>query len=187
MEPGYTLDYVYHSNGSGAQPFLYARRLEDKPYVTLGEVTSALDQNDKHIDPDKNTAHDYLGHVQMNDSENAYFQYVVLRIKAGQFYLWWHAAYNDREIICDRESLERLFSSSEESFSPPEDVRKKARSLDLKPKVVLGKETASVRVVTFTSWGGFIEETYVIQRSFPHIIQDIQSNTLVGWRVNVTY
>jgi hypothetical protein len=191
MRPGYTLDYVYHNMGSGAQPYLYARKVDSKPYSTLEELAKMY--NDQtYIDTTKNHAYDYLGYVQTDGTEEAFFQYVVLRIMGGQFYLWWHAAYNDKMIICDQTGLDALFSdvnsySSRFGQTLPSEVQDAARRLDFTPKVEITSDTVTVRVVVFTKWGGFIEETYTIVRAFPHIISDIKTKTIVPWQINLTF
>ncbi len=187
MEPGYILDYIYYCNGSGAQPTLYARRIDAKPFSTLSELEASFGKNATHVDPSKAYQYDYLLHVQTDDTPESYFEYVALRILGGQFYLWWHAGYSYRPIICNRDGLESMLKSSEPPFGPPDDINNKARLLDFSPKVEVGKDTASVRVVTFNSWEGFIEQTYLIQRSSPHVIQDVKINALVAWHANVTF
>jgi hypothetical protein len=191
MQPGCTLDYIYHYGGSAAQPYLYARKIEDKPFSTYAELAQTY--NDQtYIDTIKNHAYDYLGYVQTDDTEESYFQYVALRIMGGQFYLWWHAAYNDKIIICDQTGLEALFSdvnsySSRFGQTLPAEVQDEARRLDFTPKVEITGDTVTVRIVIFTKWGGFIEETYTIARTFPHIISDIKTKTLVPWQINLTF
>ena len=37
----------------------------------------------------------------IEDVEQGYFEYVVMDIMANQFYLFWHANYNDTEIVCN--------------------------------------------------------------------------------------
>ncbi len=44
MEPGYALDYVYHWDGMGGYPVLYARPLDQTPYATEAEMNMAEDQ-----------------------------------------------------------------------------------------------------------------------------------------------
>jgi len=165
MQPGYTLDYVYHNSGSGAQPYLYARK----------------------IDATENYDYDYLAYVQTDDTEESFFQYIVLSIMGEQFYLWWHAAYNDYTIICDRTGLEAVLSDTYFDNTLPAEVQKEARRLDFAPQVEINNDTVTVRVVIFTKWGGFIEETYTITRAFPRIIEDIETKTLVEWSINITF
>jgi hypothetical protein len=187
MEPGYTLDYVYRADGSGAQPVLYARKIDARPFSTSSELAASFNNNSVHVDPSKAYQFDYLLHVQTDGTEESYFQYAALRILGGQFYLWWHAGYSVRPIICDRQGLESLFATTKPPFGPPEDIQNKARKLDFSPKVEVGKDTASVRVVTFNSWEGFIEQDITIQRAFPNIIRDYNTKALAAWHSTVMF
>lgn len=81
LQPGYILDYVHHNNGSGAQPYLYARKIDSKPFNTLDELNNA------YIDKAIDHTYDYLAYVQTDDTEESYFQYITLHIMGGQFYL----------------------------------------------------------------------------------------------------
>ncbi|MCJ7742943.1 MAG: hypothetical protein MUO99_00045 [Dehalococcoidales bacterium] len=189
MQPGYTLDYVYHNiGGEDAHPFLYARKIGSKPFSTLDELAQTYNDSTNWYDSDH--IYDYLTYVQTDGSEESFFQYIVLRIMGGQFYLWWHANYNDHTIICDHTGMEAILSEFTQQgaiVTMPSSVQEKARRLDLAPKVVINKDTVSVRVVIFTKWGGFIEETYTITRMFPHMIKDIRTMTLVNWDSNIMF
>ena len=188
MQPGYTLDYIYHNiGGEDAHPFLYARKIDSKPYSTLGELAETYPDATNWYESDH--TYDYLARVQTDDTEESFFQYVTLRIMGGQFYLWWHANYSDHINICDQTRLEALFAdtgSLNDQKLPPE-VRNAARRLDLAPRVEINQDTVNVRVVIFTKWGGFIEETYTITHKFPHIIEDIKTKILVPWQINLTF
>ena len=183
MQPGYVLDYVYHNGGSAAQPYLYARKIDSKPFNTLEELTET------YVDKTKDHTYDYLSYVQTDDTNESFFQYITLRIMGGQFYLWWHANYNDHTITCDYTSLKALFAKTASFLEQtvPLDIQKEAQRLDLAPSVKINKDTVTVRVVIFTKWGGFIEETYSITRTFPHITEDIKTKTLVPWQINITF
>ena len=188
MQPGYTLDYLYHNiGGEDAHPFLYARKIDSKPYSTLDELAETYGDATNWYESDH--AYDYLAYVQTDDTEESFFQYVTLRIMGGQFYLWWHANYSDHINICDQTRLEALFADTGSLYDQklPSEVRNAARRLDLAPRVQINEDAVTVRVVIFTKWGGFIEETYTITRAFPHIIKDIQTKTLVPWQINLTF
>ena len=186
MEPGYVLDYLYHVSGSGAQPYLYAREINSPPFHSLTELV------EKRGAAVTDLPYDYLKHVQTDGTSASFFQYVVLRILGGQFYLWWHANYNDRVIICARDGLENLFSETDsfaarygQSLSP--EFQNAARQLALAPMVQFNRDMVTVSVVVFTKWGGFIGETYTISRAFPHVIRDITTKTLLSWHINLTF
>lgn len=176
MEPGYVLDYVYCFNGRDGHPRLYARP-EDQPRLL---TCSDYDGSMNYLD--------YLGHVQTDDTEEGFFQFIVLKVKGGQFYLYWHAYYNDDSIICDRDQIELIISLDggfREPFSRKQ--KRKARAIDPAPVVELGDETVTVRIVTFSDWGGFLQETYEVSRSFPHTIHSSDYEVLVEYDCGVNY
>jgi hypothetical protein len=67
------------------------------------------------------------------------------------------------------------------------DVWVKALELDLEPRVELSGDVAVVRVVVFSKWGGFREETYTINQDFPHAILDYETKTLVPYDCGIMF
>jgi hypothetical protein len=181
MQAGYTLDYVYSNNGLGARPYIYARIMNAKPFNTLAELTAT------YIDDTVDHAFDYLHYVKTDNSEEAFFQYIVLRIMGGQFYLWWHAGYDDYTVICNRVGLQAILSATTYGDTLPKQVQNEALGLNLAPTIDIQSDTVSVRVVTFTKWGGFIEQTYMITRTFPHIVKEKRTKILVAWKINLVF
>lgn len=181
MEPGYVLDYVYRYDGMGGMPVLYARPADQPPYATYQAYADAS--------PDAE-ADSYLEHVRVDDTEEGYFQFVLLRLMGNQFYLFWHAAYNDIRPVCSRATLDEILTDRANKgygLEMPAEDRRAAERLDLEPQVVLDEETARVRLVTFTLWGGFIEQTYTIRRAFPHEILDIEETTLIEYDCGIMF
>jgi hypothetical protein len=166
MTEGYALDYRYQSDTLGGFPLLYARRLDG------GEP--AGDSN-------------YRQQVKADGSAEGYLELAVLDVMAAQFYLVWHANYNDRQIVCDRTALEDLVSHPN-SFNQmlPDDVQVKARQLDVAPAVELGEKEVRVSVVTFTNWGGFKRLTLTFERAFPHTATS-QEDILVPYDCGVMF
>jgi hypothetical protein len=89
MREGYVLDYVYQNDDMGGYPLLFARPAELAPYTSITDV------------PERMQASAFRDYLEIKDREQGYFEYVLLDIMARQFYLFWHANYNDTEIICD--------------------------------------------------------------------------------------
>jgi hypothetical protein len=160
--------------------------------------------------------YEYLDHIQVDDTAEGFFEFIVLYIMGDQFYLYWHANYNDTRIVCDRAGLEVVIAATEEFGTPlSSEVQREARALDLEPRVqfeegtlagerlhaVVAQEqrldleprveseegTVHVRVVTFTKWGGFFEETYTISRDFPHTILHHEADMLVAYDCGVSF
>jgi hypothetical protein len=179
MDNGKVLDYYYYSDGMGGGPILYVRKADTSPAGSLNEFK----ENYYSFYDDSRS---YLNHVRADDTEESYFQFVVLKKLGGQFYLFWHSNYNDAQIICDNEALEAVLK--EDTFVQiPNDIKAKARLLDINPTVKMNQDSAVVSLVYFTKWGGFIRETYTISRSFPHTVQSVDGKTLVEWQCGVMF
>ena len=112
--------------------------------------------------------------------EQGYFEYAVMDMLARQFYLNWHANYNDAEIVCDREAADAIIEGiNSGDFGYKLDAKQKAQAramTNIEPAVTLTQDSAIVEVVTFTKWGGFFRQTYTISRSFPHTIEMEEEN-----------
>jgi hypothetical protein len=189
MEPGFVLDYFFQYNGMGGEPYLYARPADRAPYASLDEYVKANPVQERI------RAQEYLGHIKIDDTPAGYFQWVTLMVMGGQFYLDWHALYNDTTLLCDGNALERLMKTAGWTFqqeglptSLPLDVQKEARKLDLTPTVTFPDAyTAIVRIVTFSKWGGFNETRYTIGRQFPHKLLKTETLTLVKYDCGVMF
>jgi hypothetical protein len=174
MEPGYVLDYVYCYDGMGGFPRLYARPEDEPRLLACGDF--------------RGDRGDYLAHVQTDDTEEGFFQFVLLQAVAGQFYLHWHAGYYDDVIVCDRDTLESIVSGDGVFGEPFSGKQKRAaRAIDPAPVVELGDEVVTVKIVTFSNWGGFTQETYEINRSFPHTILDSDYEVLVEYDCGIMF
>jgi hypothetical protein len=190
VQPGYVLDYAYDYNGSGGSPVIYAKPEDQDPYLTFSEYYADTIGNRTWEEWFEVSRLEYMDHIQVDDTEAGFFQYVVLRKMGTQFYLVWHANYNDDRIICDQGLLEELVASLAEpefglALSP--ELQDQARALDLEPRVEIGEDTVEVRVVIFTMWGGFIEERYAITRSFPHKVIKEETETLVPYDCGILF
>jgi len=123
--------------------------------------------------------------------ERGYFEYVVMDIMAGQFYLFWHANYNDTQIVCNRADVDAIveqMSSGDFGYAMDAGQQKQARALEnIEPLVKLTDDTAVVEVIVFTKWGGFYRQTYTINRSFPHTIIDVEGENLVPYDCRIMF
>jgi hypothetical protein len=182
MEAGFVLDYVYLFQGIGGHPVLYARPESQPPFAAYEDLAASQ--------ADPRSA--YLRRLQIDSTSGhpeGYFQFVVLDIVGEEFYLYWHAFYNDTVPICSSEAIEKVLGTLDGSFGlamSPED-KARARAIDTQPWVSTDEEVVQVRLVTFSKWGGFIERIYTITRSFPHGILDVQSSTLVEYNCGVMF
>jgi hypothetical protein len=179
MRQGYALDYVYQIDDLGGYPLLYARPLEQASYASTTDL------------PDELEWPDFRDYVEIEDVEQGYFEYVVLDIMADQFYLYWHANYNDTQIICNRQQVYDIVtqvSSGEFGYAMAPDQQAEARTLrNIVPVVRLLGDTAVVEVVTFTKWGGFYRQTYTIRREEPQEIIDIQQENILPYDCGIMF
>jgi hypothetical protein len=191
MKPDYVLDYLYIYDGMGGYPLIYARRSEDPPYASSDEYAADIAEGGQDLDEDSDYYYRYLNSIQSDDTREGYFQFVVLYIMGGQFYLDWHAGYNDTTIVCDGAGLESALSAADACFEGdllPDSLREKAEKLDLEPTVEFpDTATAVVRLVTFSKWGGFVELRYTISRQFSHSLIEVDTKILIEYDCGVSF
>lgn len=175
MEPGYVLDYVYCYDSIGGGPAVYARPVDTPPIPTCSEF--------RQSPPDT-----YLNHVQIDGTEEGFFEFVLLGIKGEQFYLWWHAGYQDTGMIVDRATLESALSGTESFCGElPANMRREAQRLNLDPVIEMEGDSVSVQFIAFSKFGGFTQESYSINKDFPHEIHGGTTEVLIPYRCPVVF
>jgi len=178
MQPGYALDYVYHYDEMGGFPLLYVRLADQSPYTTEEELAAG------------GSSTKYMDYIQADDTPESYFQVVLLATMGRQFYLYWHANYSDSQVVCDRADVSDIVATLNGDYgyriSLPSRLRA-ALLANLAPSVVIGEQTVEVRLVSFTRWGGFYQETYTLNRSMPHAILDTQEKNLVPYDCGIMF
>jgi hypothetical protein len=179
MQDGYTLDYVYQNDSLGGFPMLYARPVDQVPYASAADI------------PENTQLPDFREHLDVEDVEQGYFEYVVMNIMANQFYLFWHANYNDTRVICTSRQVNDIVTQvSSGDFGVAMDLpsQAKARTLrNIEPVVRLTGDVAVVEVITFTNWGGFYRYTYTISRGFPHTIVDLKQENILPYDCGIMF
>ena len=179
MQEGYALDYVYRNDGLGGYPLLYARPVDQTPFASTADFPE---------DTEWQNFHQYL---EIEDTEQGYFEYVVMDLLANQFYLFWHANYNDTLIVCNRQQVYDVVAqvnSGDFGNVMDKDQQAQSRTLrDIVPVVHLTEDVAVVEVVTFTKWGGFYRYTYTISREIPHTIIDVEQENILPYDCGVMF
>jgi hypothetical protein len=178
MRPGYTLDYIYHFDGMGGYPVMYARLTSLPPFTNESDL-DASSQSKK-----------FLEYVQIDETPESFFQFVILSLMGDQFYLYWHAGYNDSQIVCNHAVVENIISGLNGDFGYRISIVSWLRAFLLNgvdPSVNISDQVVEVQFLTFTRWGGFYQQTYTISRSTPHIIQDVQEKNLVPYECGVMF
>jgi hypothetical protein len=197
MEPGYVLDYIgLYDIGFGGRPIIYVRKKIDNPFSSFKAFESAL--NPKNItDNIFSFVSVVMGGNDLSDckiridgSKEGFFEYIVLQEMGRQFYLSWHAHYDDATVICADSGLQKAIEEAETSFSErplPEDVMRRIRYLKLEPTVTFDGDSAIVKITVFTKWGGFFRSVYTIDRNYPHEIKNIQGHKIIEYDCGVTF
>lgn len=177
MEPGYVLDFVYTFDFLGGYPTLLARPADLPPYRSWADVPPESDS--------------YLNHVIADGTEAGYFQLIVLAIMGQQFYLYWHANYNDLQIVCDRGTIQAIIAQiNSHDFGARFDPLRAAQALtisDVPPAITVEAENVQVRLVVFTNWGGFYRLTFDLNRQFPHNLQSPLRELLVPYDCGILF
>lgn len=191
ITPGYELDYLYYYDEMGGFPLLYARKSEDAPFQSFDEfLTSYGETAAEETLYGKTFQHskDYLNQIHLDGSPESYFEFSVLSSRGDQFYLYWHAATNDRTTLCDKSDLARVeanMANFDLEFSPEE--KSGIEQLDFTPSVLSSETTAAVRVVTFTKWGGFIEYVYTMDKTDPAQTINSTTKTLLEYKCGIVF
>lgn len=214
MEPGYTLDYVYSTALYNGYPILYARRDDTERYATFSEYRQAVPasgteseffwsrlgdmmNDDTEVDfdlPDETYMllnQGYLAHVVVNDDgENGYLQLALLYILGDQFYLQWHANYDDDTIICNQEHLSHSLAEHVDWMHLEVDTEEIVRGVDgisLEPEVIVKNSSVEVSLVLFTKWGGLFRVSYEISRDRPYIIIETERENIYDYYCGIVF
>jgi len=163
-EDGYLMDYVYFAPGGDGFPQIYTRPESEPSFENYSEYQEY-------------GIEDYLGHIQTDGTAEGFFELAVLNILGEQFYLAWHAEYNDWDVIIRQEKMETIIELMDQKYIPlTKEQEKAALKLDLASRVNFVGDKVQVRILVFTKWGGFYERLYTINQDFPHqfIFEDIE-------------
>jgi hypothetical protein len=180
MRDGFTLDYVYHQDRMGGYPKLYVRPVAQPPYVNEAAFEAAVAKPP-----------DYLTFVTPRDSPEGYFEFAVLAMTANQFYLDWHANYNDWQVVCGSDGVEKIIGdlNGETPFDKPmtAEQQQAARVIpEPQPSVTMTDETATVTMLVFSKWDGLKRRTLTIDRN-DHSIRDERDEPLVEYDCGVRF
>lgn len=172
MQAGYVLDYVYYDFGIGSEPVLLARRTDQ-----TAEEVMASEEDESPLD--------YVEHVQINGTKEGFLEYAALHVLGEQFYLRWHACYNDTQIVSSKERAEKIFMPI--AWRVPEEERELFPEIDLVPSIQIGDSVVTVSFLTFSKWGGFEQMTLDIKKDFPHQILREDTETIISYRCSIIF
>ncbi len=124
--------------------------------------------------------------IKVDGSKEGFLEYICLYLLGDQFYLYWHANYDDTVIVTDRASLRELIMSLEKLYPLPKTIKQQAEWLDLAPRVIPGVKDTLVSVVLFSKWKGFTRREFKVGNSFPHTISESEE-VLIEYSCRTTF
>jgi hypothetical protein len=176
MEKRWKLDSIYWVDGLGSYPVIFAKK--------EGVEIDFLEKYKK----DYRLRSEYLNHITTDGTRNGFLQFVVLSMIGDQFALGWHANYHDSIITCTKDAVERVLGKRNDNFFRFDDnFMMNARKIYPSPSITFHEDRVAVRIVHFTSWGGFIELAYHITKSFPHKIIKTEKKVLVAYECGINF
>lgn len=189
MADGYQLSYVYKYDPMGSYPILYAYQENNLPSASLKDYMSARPECFQSSEKPPHCS--YMQLIEADGSEIGYLQFVLFQMMGRQFYLDWHANYNDTTLIATEKALDQIITHlSDSDFGfPIDDLQKEEikNSVHPAPEVTIGAEFVTLWVVYFTKWGGFFEVQYELNKDFPHTIQEIKSRNLFDYDCGIMF
>lgn len=196
MEEGYVMDYVYDFFQSGGSPLLYVRPASAAPYKTYDDFASAADKFTRP-ENDKSLVWMVMGEqtgvfgnkIKIDSTKEGYFEYTALQILGAQFYLWWHANYNDTRIVCQPQEVESVLTGIVNSGLKQVDdgFKRDARRLNLEPSIEISGDLVTVKLVAFSKWGGFSQLSYMMYKNYPHSVIGFEDKTLLEYNCGMMF
>jgi hypothetical protein len=189
MAPGYTLDYIYFGDGTGGKPLLYARGINDLPVKNFEDFLKYAETlSEERFYADLNHSYAYIKKIQADQSPESYFQFLALIRLGDQFYLSQHANYDDLKILCDASDLKTVTQEFEGlPITIPPEILERAAKINFQPLALVKGDTITLRYVTFTKWGGFYENVYILNKQNPAEPVEAKLNLLIEYNCGINF
>lgn len=138
IKNGYLLDYVYNFDGHGGSPLLYVRKESESPLKSSTEYYQRYSYLKRTMilgqEPVGRDFEPYLPYLKFINSPMGCFQFALFALTAHRFYSCWHACYNDRQFIFNKEELSS-YLCKEHVLKLPQCDRDKLALINPTPRV----------------------------------------------------
>lgn len=183
---GYVLDYVQENVFSDSYPVVFTRPINADPKVVYKEISNKASYYKQS---------NFIKHIEFERSPLGYFQFAVFSVVVHQFKLYWHAQYNDAEIILSKNQLDEILKRYGTALL--DDGISKLKNIDLKPRIIMKKNSARVRMVAFSKSAGkfFYYNSYIkypneiktgiVHKEVDQPICFLFGNLLAGFKDNI--
>jgi hypothetical protein len=189
MDSGYVLDYKYMSGNNG-YPILYARKEICKCFCFQAACLDSKGNGEHKRFRSSENKNIYLGHINSDGSKNAFIELSILNTIGNQFYLIWHAAYNDWDIITLHSEIDSIYKrliSGENKNVVSDSFLDETKQINLTPIVAVLEDKVIVRIHVFTSWGGLFLRTYTYAKKQPHWLLSMTDTLEVKYSCQIKF
>jgi hypothetical protein len=190
LTSGYKLDYIYFNDELGGLPLVYARKSSSAPFQSYTKLLKSFgeEMSGERSYGELMHKYDYLEKIQIDKKPESYFEFVTMAFLGDQFYLWWHSLYNDAKILCDLSDIQYVDAEMKGfDIEFPQDVKDRIDKIDFSPVVIVDENSVTVRYVTFTKWGGFFENVYIMNKDNPMQLLDVKFNPLIEYDCGISF
>ncbi len=177
LKKGIILDYAYHWSFFHGSPCIYTRRI-DEPAISVNEYHKKY----------HNIEQPYLNDIIIENNAKSFFQLAVFTKVIHQFYLWWHANYNDHHFVVTINFAEEILKSIKRKkglYGISIENRDKLKQLDFNSQVECFEDCGRVHYIMFSNWIGFYQETATIY--WPKLRIEIKKKTIVSYDCGICY
>lgn len=198
LKDNYVLDYyIFQVDAFGGSPILYARNINDKPFINYMDHRNKL--LDVYGDEYYKDPYKVENFIELNKTEQSYFEYAIFSVLSDQFYLAWHGYYNDWQIVCTKEKLTKVLNNviyyPENSGDSLKAIRIKK---SLEPIFEDRGDMMKVSINMFSKWGGLITRKFFINKKSPYTIEERRwqisnylnidkPDTIIKYRYHLTF
>lgn len=116
------------------------------------------------------------------DSKDSYLQYFYLLRFGSNFAYFWHAYYEECDILISNEELDKyskFYGLRKDDFEFDEEKFNALYKIDKKPKVYWGPEYYLITCYEIWTHRGIYKCTYKISKNKPHLLEEITRENII--------
>ncbi len=193
LEKFYILDYLYYFDMSTGIPFVYARKVDEPPLNKMNDIENWEKYLYKH-NIKNSMDRPFLEHIELDQSPQSYFQLSLLAFYCDHFFLYWHANYRDETMLSDSRQFDGLLDSGNMELESMVDstfatkftkFKNNLNKYDLKPHVIMRKDTVQVVFNYFTQKEGLFKLRWLVSKGFTHKELGISRELIIRYQPSV--